>query len=74
MSKKYIITAFAESAAGPGWANSPVWVVVKDGNGQIGLECIQPSEQTAEIATLYSVSSAAHWSMTRAVRKALKYE
>lgn len=69
MSPKHIVCAFAESASGPGWANSPIWFVTRDGNGKLAIECLQPAEQTAEMRTLYTVSSAAHACMTRAVER-----
>lgn len=67
-----IIAAFAERASGPGWANQPIWVLVRDGdNSDLRLECIQPDEQTAEMAYLYDVSVAAHSAMTSAVVTAI---
>jgi len=70
----HIITAFAESAAGPGWANSPIWIVVQDENKKIQMECIQPEEQTPEMRLLYAISQAAHFSMTNACKKRLMPE
>jgi hypothetical protein len=67
-----IITAFAESASGPGWANYPIWVVVRDSFGDIREECIQMDEQTYKMLYLYDVSSAAHKSMTSAVNSLFK--
>lgn len=72
--KRQIITAFAESAAGPGWANSPIWVIEQDEAGVLHKECIQPSKQNHEMATLYAVSQAAHLAMLRAVRAAKRGE
>ena len=62
-----IITAFAERASGPGWANAPIWVIVQNGNGTMRRECIQPEERTAAMAWLYDTSESAHKSMTGAV-------
>ena len=71
----YIVTAYAESAAGPGWANQPVWVVVRSQlDGSVRIECLQPNEQSGEIQGLYAVSQAAHGSMTRAVRTMLYWQ
>jgi len=67
-----IISAYAESCAGPGWANSPVWVIVLNTSGKLRQECVQPEEQTTEMHTLYHISSAAHVSMTKAVRELVK--
>lgn len=68
----HVVSAYAESASGPGWGNQPIWVVVRSGlDGSHRLECIQPADQTPEMATLYAVSAAAHGAMTTAVRKAV---
>jgi len=67
-----IVSAYAESCAGPGWANSPVWVIVQNTSGKLRQECLQPEEQTTEMHTLYHISSAAHVSMTKAVMKLVK--
>jgi hypothetical protein len=61
-----IVTAYAEPAAGPGWSNQPLWVIVRRG-GELFEECLQPHEQTAEMLTLYQVSAAAHSAMRGAV-------
>jgi len=63
-----IVTAYAESAAGPGWANQPIWVIVRGRDGALREECIQPDEQTDWMYALYAVSAAAHGSMVKAVR------
>ena len=68
--KGQIVTAYAEGAAGPGWANSPIWVIVRGLDGSLRQECIQPSEQTRDMVTLYGVSQAAHAGMCAAVRNA----
>ena len=67
-----IVTAYARLACGPGWSNMPVWIVVRDANGNLREECMQPDEQTAEIAHLYNVSEAAHYAMVAAVERAIK--
>ena len=66
-----IVCAYADRASGPGWANSPLWVIVRRG-GILRQECLQPEEQTREIAWLYSVSASAHEAMTGAVRAAVE--
>ena len=66
--REIVVTAFAESCSGPGWANSPVWVVLKDGDGKLSLDAIQPENQTDTMHTLYMVSQAAHLAMTKACR------
>lgn len=69
----HIVTAYAESASGPGWGNSPIWVIIRSSlDGSFRQDCIQPSEQTAEMQHLYHVLQAAHLAMTGAVRRALE--
>lgn len=65
-----IVTAWAESASGPGWTDQPVWVLVQERCGKLRIECLQPDEQSRDIHTLYSVSSAAHGAMVTAVQRA----
>lgn len=67
-----VITAFAEPAAGPGWSNQPIWVIILDGNGQLRQECIQPEQQTYAMALLYRASYELHSSMIIAVNDALR--
>ena len=66
-----IVCAFAEPAAGPGWANSPLWYILRDGNGTLTMHCLQPDEQTAEIGLLYRTSAALHGTMVQAVENAI---
>lgn len=67
-----IITAYAEPSAGPGWANQPIWVIVRGINGKIREECIQPVEQTVKMTTLYTICAAAHRAMTVAVEESTR--
>lgn len=68
---EYVITAWAEPAAGPGWCNAPVCVLLGTPDGTYRKEVLQPEDQTAEMIALYSVSAAASGAMTEAVRKAV---
>lgn len=67
-----IVAAWAESASGPGWANAPVWVLVRERDGTLRLDCLQPSEQTHAMHLLYRVSACATAEMTAAVRAHLE--
>lgn len=69
---EHVVCAFAERAAGPGWANAPIWVIVRDVNGEMRLECLQPIEQTNEMLVLYNVSNEVHGLMKSLAEKALK--
>lgn len=71
---KHVVCAFAETAAGPGWANRPIWVILRDRNGDLSQECIQPDQQTHAMALLFKASNAMHVEMTHAVRAALAAE
>lgn len=66
-----IVTAFAEYAAVPGWANRPLWVIVRGADLRLREECIQPEDQTAEMHALFRVSNAAHEAMRSAVESAV---
>ncbi len=66
-----VLAAWAEPADGPGWANQPVWALTRNTwDGSYHLHCLQPEEQSRDIATLYQVSAAAHAAMTAAVEAA----
>ena len=70
MSKKnsgFLVTAWAERASGPGWANTLIYALYRDGNGQLTLECFQPDEQTAEMRILFDISASATTAMKQAV-------
>lgn len=62
-----IVTAFAESASGPGWANQPVWIIVRDKLGNLREECLQPEEQTETMQAIYKISQAVHQVMKHEV-------
>lgn len=63
----HIIAVVAEPASGPGWANTPLWVIVQDGNGQLRRECLQPDEQSDGIRVLYATAAAVHGALVREV-------
>lgn len=48
-----IIAVIPERCSGPGWGNSPVWVYIAAQAGGLREECIQPSERTSEMNTLF---------------------
>lgn len=67
-----IVVAWAESAAGPGWANRPLWVIVLDGDGELRRECLQPDEQPEAAQLLYAINEATTAAMTKAIREAVR--
>ena len=51
-----IITGYAQPASGPGWGNSPFWVIVKNRQtGVIRELCLQPDQQPSELRDLYGI-------------------
>lgn len=67
-----IVTAYAQRSFGPGWSNSLIWVIVRNKEGYLREECIQPEERTAGLHWLYDVSAAAHASLMDALRSAIE--
>ena len=63
-----IVTAWATTEVGPGWANAPIWALVREARGVLREECIQPDDQTPEMRTLHPFSQLAHSQLTHAVR------
>lgn len=60
-----VMVAWAEPARGPGWANQPIWVLVRSQlDGGLRIECVQPGEQSREMLLLYGVSAAVTRDMT----------
>lgn len=68
----HIVCAYAQRAAGPGWANAPLWVIIKDGNGNLRQECLQPEEQGERIIWMYDVAASIHSAMVAALNLLLK--
>jgi len=64
-------SAYAERALGPGWVNSPLWVIVRNGTGELREECLQPDEQNEQMIQLYLISESVHRAMCAAVNKAI---
>lgn len=62
-----IVTAYAQHASGPGWANQPVWVIVRDRSGDLREECIQPADQGHRTYVLYPVAAAMHRAFVSAI-------
>jgi len=62
-----IVHAWSDPCGGPGWCNTQIMVLVRDGNKHVRIEYLQPSQQTRDMVTLYSTSAAAHSAMTGVV-------
>lgn len=61
----------AERAAGPGWQNAPLWIIVRESGGKLREECLQPNEQTRDMLLLYRAAEAIHAALAGAVEGAL---
>ena len=55
-----IVCAYAERSSGPGWFNLPLIVVIRDGNGRLREEYIQPKDQPREVILAYGMLASAH--------------
>jgi hypothetical protein len=72
-----VVTAYAEFARGPGFANSPLWVVMEDLDPEsktgkrMYLDCIQPEDQSNIVHTMYVVSEHAHLVMRAEAEKVM---
>lgn len=69
---EYILTAYCQPAAGPGWANTPLWVIIGSGGKPTRTECIQPEDQTPAMYHLYGVCATAHAALMGAVSQVVK--
>lgn len=67
-----IISAWAEPAAGPGWANTPVWYIYRDHDGILQQDCLQPDEQGSDVRKMYNISAAIHFQFLGLVEAAVK--
>jgi len=55
-----VLTAWCEGARGPGWANTPVWVITVDGDGTLRRDCLQPEQQSPGLLSAYRLLEQAH--------------
>lgn len=62
-----IVCAYAQPASGPGWANNPLWLIVRGEDGKLREEVLQPDQQSKEVAQLYAISAALHFAMLSAL-------
>lgn len=62
-----VIAVVPEYASGPGWANQPTWVYVRDSQGKCRMVCIQPDERSASLNALFHAGEA----MTRCLINAV---
>ena len=56
---EHIAAVVPGCAAGPGWRNTPLWVHIHNhSTGTFRSECIQPEDQTPQMATLFRPGAA----------------
>jgi hypothetical protein len=67
----HVVTAFAQRASGPGWSNTPLWVIIQDGDGKLRRECLQPDEQSHTMMLLYNLSNSLNSQLTAEVENVL---
>ena len=65
-----VLAAWGERCAGPGWANSPLWVLLVN-QGEHRVEVLQPQEQTAGMHLLFGVSAAVNIALCREIENEL---
>ena len=69
--RQTVVTAWAEHCSGPGWSNSVVWVILRDGDGRLTQECLQPGDATSDMLTMFPVSDCANRTMSGEAAKVL---
>jgi hypothetical protein len=69
---EHIVTAYAEYACGPGWSNTPLWVVVRKMDNTFRLVCLQPEDQTETMRTLFDISASVNIDMVNECKKLVK--
>lgn len=63
-----VLAVVPEYCAGPGWANSPLWVHIADhATGMLRSECIQPEDQTPEQLTLFRIGADVHAALVNSI-------
>lgn len=62
--KPVVMAAWAELASGPGWANHPLWVLVRYADGRYDLKCMQPEDHSPTVAALYAIGANVHQQLT----------
>ncbi len=63
-----IVAAVPEKCSGPGWTNRVVWVYIERPEGGFRRECLQPEEQSAEMAVLFDIGAATCAALAGAVK------
>jgi hypothetical protein len=67
--RETIVCTYAKPAHGPGWRNQPLWVIIRDYDGSLREECLQPSQQGPDVRRIYGIAAEVHEAMLSAVGK-----
>lgn len=63
-----VIAVVPQYCAGPGWANSPLWVHIADhAAGTLRTECIQPEDQTPAQHVLFRIGADVHCALVNSI-------
>lgn len=62
-----ILAVVPEFCSGPGWANTPVYVYWQDEDGVIKQRCLQPDQQSRELAMLFDIGAVVQAKLKKAV-------
>lgn len=71
---KHVVTAWVEKCSGPGWSNTPMWVLYRTPNGPsaYGIACIQPEHFDAGVFQLLDLSNEMHKLMTEHAKRLME--
>lgn len=64
-----IVAVVPEYCSGPGWTNTPVWVIWVDSEHKLHRDCLQPHEQSAELLTLFKIGAVVNERLIAAVER-----
>ena len=53
-----IIAVVPEYCNGPGWSNTPIWLVIRDSSDIYRRVCLQPEEQTQLMRDTFKIAAA----------------
>lgn len=70
--KDTIIAAWGENCAGIGWANQPIWVLIRNYQGQLRIESIQPKDQNGEMHAYHRITACAVSGLIDAIERKLR--
>jgi len=68
----HIVGCWCETAAGSGWSNYFIKVVVADKYHKLRIEWIQPNEMTRDMVVLFNTGDALHSELKRHVTSTLE--